>query len=71
MRGARISTKRAGSAVQYLVSAVFADDRGHHAHDGDPRFEAWNRRADAFQVAEPHVHGGDPIVSVGAGETVD
>lgn len=62
-----ISTKREGAAVQYLVAVVFADDRGHHAHDGDPRFEAWNRRADAFQVAEPHVYGGETIVSVGVG----
>lgn len=60
-----ISTSKADGAVQYLVVAIFASDEGHHEHDNDPRFEAWNRRADAFQVAEPFVFGGDTIVNVG------
>ena len=60
-----ISTKKVDAAVQYLVVAIFATDEGHHAHDSDPRFEAWNKRADAYQVAEPHVYGGDTIVNVG------
>ena len=60
-----ISTKRADGAVQYLVVAIFATDEGHHAHDSDPRFEAWNREADTYQVAEPYVFGGDSIVAVG------
>ena len=58
-----ISTKTVDGAVQYLVVAIFATDEGHHVHDHDPRFEAWNRRADAFQIAEPYVFGGDTIVS--------
>ena len=36
-----------------------------NAHDGDPRFEAWNKRADTYQVAEPVVFGGDSIVTEG------
>jgi len=60
-----ISTKPAGDAVQYLVVAIFATDEGHHEHDNDPRFEAWNKQADAYQVAEPFVFGGDTIVNVG------
>lgn len=60
-----ISTKTETGAVQYLVVAIFATDEGHHVHDHDPRFEAWNKRADAYQVAEPFVFGGDTIVSVG------
>ena len=60
-----ISTKSADGATQYLVVAIFAGDEGHHEHDGDPRFEAWNKRADAYQVAEPFVFGGDTIVSEG------
>ncbi|MGH2455326.1 MAG: hypothetical protein ACRDHD_03615 [Candidatus Limnocylindria bacterium] len=60
-----ISTKPADGAVQYLVVAIFASDEGHHLHDNDPRFEAWNRRADAYQVQEPYVFGGDTIVNVG------
>ncbi len=60
-----ISTKRVGGAAQYLVVAIFATDEGHHEHDSDPRFEAWNKRADAYQSAEPFVFGGDTIVSQG------
>ena len=60
-----ISTKAVEGAAQYLVVAIFATDEGHHAHDGDPRFEAWNKQADAYQVAEPLVFGGDTIVSQG------
>jgi len=60
-----ISTKAVEGAAQYLVVAIFATDEGHHAHDGDPRFEAWNKQADAYQVAEPFVFGGDTIVSQG------
>jgi len=60
-----ISTLGQDGAVQYLVVAVFATDQGHHLHDSDPRFEAWNQRADAYQVAEPFVFGGDTIVHSG------
>ena len=60
-----ITTKKVDGAVQYLVVAIFATDEGHHAHDQDPRFEAWNKRADTFQIAEPFVFGGDTIVNVG------
>jgi hypothetical protein len=60
-----ISTVGRDGAVQYLVVAVFATDKGHHLHDSDPRFQAWNQRADAYQVAEPFVFGGDTIVHAG------
>jgi hypothetical protein len=60
-----ISTRKVARAAQYLVVAIFATDEGHHEHDGDPRFEAWNKRADAYQTAEPFVFGGDTIVSEG------
>jgi hypothetical protein len=60
-----ISTVKVAGAVQFLVAVVFATDEGHHVHDSDPRFEAWNREADAYQVADPYVFGGDTIVSVG------
>jgi hypothetical protein len=60
-----ISTKPAEGTVQYLVAVIFATDEGHHLHDSDPRFEAWNRQADAYQIAEPYVFGGDTLVSVG------
>jgi hypothetical protein len=60
-----ITTKAVDGAAQYLVVAIFATDEGHHEHDGDPRFEAWNKQADAYQIAEPYVFGGDTIVSQG------
>ena len=60
-----ISTKKVEGAVQYLVVAIFSTDEGHHEHDSDPRFEKWNAKADAYQVAEPHVYGGETIVHVG------
>ncbi|HEY6057073.1 MAG TPA: hypothetical protein VIV06_03530 [Candidatus Limnocylindrales bacterium] len=60
-----ISTETRDGAVQYLVVAVFATGEGHHLHDSDPRFEAWNKRADAYQIAEPFVFGGETIVSAG------
>jgi hypothetical protein len=60
-----ISTVKTEGAVQFLVAVVFATDEGHHVHDADPRFEAWNREADAYQVADPYVFGGDTVVNVG------
>jgi hypothetical protein len=60
-----ITSHEVEGAVQYLVVAIFASDEGHHAHDDDPRFKAWNKIADAYQVAEPLVCGGDSIVTTG------
>ena len=37
-------------AIQYLIVVVFATGEGHHQHDNDPRFAAWNEMADAYQV---------------------
>jgi hypothetical protein len=54
-----ISTKSVKGAVQYLVVAI------HHLHDDHPRFKEWNARADAYQIAEPFVFGGDTIVNEG------
>lgn len=60
-----ISTKPVEGAVQYLVVAIFATDQGHHLHDNDPRFQAWNAEADSYQIEDPFVFGGSTIVSVG------
>lgn len=56
-----ISTLPVEGAVQYLVCCVFDDDEGHHAHDQHPRFKEWNARADAFQIADPYVFGGETV----------
>jgi hypothetical protein len=62
-----ISTVPVAGAEQFLISVTFADGEGHHHHDADPRFRAWNELADEFQVASPVVTGGEVVVS--AGET--
>lgn len=64
-RADEISTHRVQGARQYLVVAVFKTDEGHTAHDNDPRFKAWNEKADAYQIKEPFVFGGNSIVNVG------
>ena len=60
-----ISTQRVRGAVQYLVVAIFATGEGHHTHDEDPRFAAWNELADTYQIEQPLVFGGETIVSAG------
>ncbi|HUP15988.1 MAG TPA: hypothetical protein VM848_08065 [Acidimicrobiia bacterium] len=46
---------------------AFADGEGRHIHDADPRFQAWNEMADAFQIAPPIVTGDDVIINAGEG----
>jgi hypothetical protein len=60
-----ITTQPVKGAVQYLISVAFADGEGHHIHDSDPRFRAWNEMADAFQIADPFVSGGETVISAG------
>jgi hypothetical protein len=60
-----ISTAPRGDAVQYLVGVLFADGEGHHLHDNDPRFQAWNKLADAYQVGGGMAFGGETLLSVG------
>jgi hypothetical protein len=59
-----ISSRGVEGATQYLIVAVFATSEGHHEHDNDPRFAAWNERADAFQIAGAMAFGGETIVHV-------
>ena len=61
-----ISTESRDGAVQYLVVAIFATGQGHDLHDSDPRFQAWNTRAEAYQIVDPFVFGGETIVSASA-----
>ena len=66
-----ISTVKVEGSIQYLIACIFEDDEGHHAHDNHPRFAEWNKRADAYQVGEPFVFGGDTIVEAHAGPPAD
>ena len=58
------SAPRAG-AVQYLISVQFATGEGHHLHDNDPRFQAWNELADGYQIGGGMAFGGATLMSVG------
>jgi len=59
-----ISSAPRGDAVQYLIVAVFADGEGHHLHDNDPRFQAWNELADVYQVDDGMAFGGETFLAV-------
>ena len=61
-----ISSVRRGDAVQYLIVVVFPNHDGHDLHDSDPRFQEWNRIADAYQVGEGMALGGETMLSVGS-----
>ena len=60
-----ISSVPRGDAVQYMIVVDFKDGEGHHLHDGDPRFEAWNRMADAYQVGDGMALGGETLIKMG------
>ena len=60
-----ISSRPVAGSVQYLVAAIFATGEGHHAHDGHPGFEAWNKIADAYQIGDPMAFGGETVVHLG------
>lgn len=60
-----ISSSPRGDAVQYLIAVTFATGEGHHLHDNDPRFQAWNQMADQYQVGGGMAFGGETLLSVG------
>ena len=60
-----ISSRSVEGAVQYLVAVEFATDEGHHEHDHHPGFEAWNKMADQYQVADALAFGGDTLIAEG------
>jgi hypothetical protein len=57
-----ISSRGVEGATQYLIVAVFETAEGHHEHDNDARFAAWNERADAYQIAQPMAFGGETLI---------
>ena len=61
-----ISSKPQGDAIQYLIVVVSPTGEGHHLHDNDPRFAAWNQMADAYQVAQGMAFGGETLITVAA-----
>ena len=61
-----ISSQPVAGATQYLIVAVFADGEGHHLHDNDPRFAAWNEMADAYQIGSGMAFGGETLIHLDA-----
>jgi hypothetical protein len=59
-----ISSHPVGNAQQYLIVVMFATGEGHHLHDNDPRFMAWNKLADAYQVADGKAFGGETLIDI-------
>ena len=66
-----ISTSPRGDAVQYLIVVDFPTGEGHHLHDADPRFQAWNEMADAYQVGGGMAFGGPTLIKVGGPDATD
>jgi hypothetical protein len=54
-----------GGDVANYVIVVESAGEGHHEHDNDPGFQAFNQQADVFQPEDPFVFGGEPLFSVG------
>ena len=57
-------TEERDGVANYVI-VVESEGEGHHEHDNDPGFQAFNERADAFQPEDPFVFGGEPLFSVG------
>jgi len=51
--------------IANYVIAVESEGEGHHEHDNDPGFRAFDRKAGAFQPEAPLVFGGEPLFKVG------
>jgi hypothetical protein len=66
-----ISSRSVAGATQYLIVVLFATGEGHHEHDGDPRFAAWNAKADEYQIGDALAFGGETILHVGPPATPD
>jgi hypothetical protein len=54
--------------VKFVIVAEVPSMAEHGAHDDDPGFQDWNRRADAFQPEAPLVYGGDLLHQVGGAD---
>jgi|SRR5215510_6106621 len=54
-----------GREIANYVIVVESEGEGHHEHDNDPGFQAFNKQADQFQPEDPFVFGGEPLFSVG------
>jgi hypothetical protein len=58
-------TDQRGDVQKYVIVVEVPGMAEHSAHDSDPDFQDFDRRADAFQPEQPLVYGGELIHSVG------
>jgi len=65
--GSEEDEAKQGGYVNYVVVAKLTDMRAHEAHDSDPRFREYDRKADEFQPEGPSVYGGTTIFEIGGG----
>lgn len=63
--GTAEAERAADGIAVYVVLAHVPGMAEHSEHDADPRFQAWDRLADRFQVEPPMVFGGDRVEQVG------
>lgn len=65
--GSEEDDAKEGGYVNYVVVAKLTGMEAHTAHDNDPRFKEYDRKADAFQPEGPSVYGGTTIFEIGGG----
>ncbi len=53
--------------MNYVVVAKVRDMKAHEAHDEDPGFEEYDKKAEEFQPEGPSVYGGTTIFEIGGG----
>jgi hypothetical protein len=62
--GSEEDDAKRGKYVNYVVVAKVRDMRAHSKHDSDPDFQAYDKKADAFQPEGPSVWGGTTLFEI-------
>lgn len=63
--GSEEDEAKAGGYVNYIVFAKLTGMEAHSAHDSDPEFQAFDKKAEEFQPEGPSVWGGTTLFEVG------
>jgi hypothetical protein len=61
---AEFGTDKREAIAKYTIVVELPSHAEHSAHDADPGFQEFNRRADALQPEEPLVYGGTVLHAV-------
>jgi hypothetical protein len=62
--GSEEDDAKKGKYVNYIVYAKLTGMEAHTAHDEDPAFKEYDRKAEAFQPEGPSVWGGTTIFEI-------